>query len=254
MIYIYTDEEIVKKLIQDIPNTMLIERTDSRWLEDFEIFENDKVLFIAKNPLGPIKYEKNMIGSFKSYISVGNKIKTRKRLIDLGYSVPKTWYEISQAEYPFIARPKRHSLRKEFYVIRDDAAKKDFLTNVFHTKSEWYYSKLIDVDKEFRILFLNGEDFLVYNKTLGNTVEETIKIRNEGSIIEDEQEIELSNKILSTCLKAMKEINIGYGAIDLVLDKEGKEYILEINSKPNLRRKAVSDAFRNAVIKLAENN
>ena len=252
MLYVYTDRKIVKNLVENIPNVKIIEKSSTRWLEDFEIQPEDKILFIAYRPLRYMKYEENMIGSLHGYNFVSNKIQTRKFLTEHNYPVPKTWYDIMKAEYPFIARPQRHSLRKSFYIIRDDAAKKDFLENTVHTEIEWYYSELIDIDKEYRVMFMNGEVFLVYSKVVEATLEETIKSRDSGNIIQKEYVDDLSEDIISTCLDSMSKIKIGYGAIDLVVDKKGKEYILEINSMPNLQRGSVGKAFIKAVKKVVE--
>ena len=44
MLYVYTDRKIVKNLVENIPNVKIIEKSSTRWLEDFEIQPEDKIL------------------------------------------------------------------------------------------------------------------------------------------------------------------------------------------------------------------
>lgn len=256
MLYIYTDQESVIDLVKDIPNIKIIKRTSKRWLEDFDIAQNDKILFIAKRTLGSIRHSKNLIGSLKGYKLVGNKIAARVFFFKKGISTPKTYYFLSRAKYPFIARPNRHSTNSNFYIIRNHDEMVEFRNLPIYQRRNWYYSELIDVHKEYRVMIMDGEVFLVYNRMLGNTIQETLDIRNEAratnSLVRYECGSEVSNENIQLCLDAMKAVNLGYGAVDLIVDKEGKGYIVEINNKPFLHGELVQEAFKAAVIKLAK--
>lgn len=256
MLYIYTDQGSVRELVKDIPNIRLVEKTSGKWIEDFSISSQDKILLIGRKSLYPIKNEKHLIGSSKGYNMIGNKIETRFFLTRRGISVPRTYFNIENIKYPCIARPARHSVNRHFYILKDDADKKAFLKNKIYTLKKWYYSDLIDVGKEYRVMIMDEEVFLVYNRMLGSSIEETLDIRNEArrtnSLVRYECQNEVSKDNLDLCLKAMKILDVGYGAVDLIVDKEGKGYIVEINSTPFLEGDIVKEAFKNKVVELSK--
>lgn len=256
MLYIYTDQGSVRELVKDIPNIRLVEKTSGKWIEDFSISSQDKILLIGRKSLYPIKNEKHLISSSKGYNMIGNKIETRFFLTRKGISVPRTYFNIDNLKYPCIARPARHSVNRYFHILRNDADKKAFLKNKLYSIRKWYYSDLIDVDKEFRVMIMDNEIFLVYNRMLGKDIEDTLDIRNQArrtnSLVRYECQSEVSKENLNLCLEAMKTMDVGYGAVDLIVDKNGRGYIVEVNSTPFLNGEIVKEAFKNKVAELAE--
>lgn len=256
ILYVYTNQEKVKNLLKDIQDIKIIDKIEQKWKEDFEITDRDKILLISGRPIQPLKYEKNMIGSFKGYQMVSDKIEARFFMESHNISVPKTYYIMSNAKYPYIARPRRHSVNRNFFIIYNEEDRDKLLSNPIYPHKRWYYSELIKVAKEYRVMIMDGDIFLVYNRMTGNSIEETLNIRDQAratnSLVRYECQNEVSQEDLDLCLRTMKTLDVGYGAVDLIIDSNGKSYIVEINSTPFLNGDIVKEAFVKQVAVLAK--
>ena len=109
--------------------------------------------------------------------------------------------------------------------------------------------------REYRVMILNGEIFLVYNRQLFRGLERTLKkreyLRRTHSFRRYECAAELTQAEKDLCLNAFKYIGLYYGAADLAIDRKGNAYILEINTSPMLNSSFVQGYLKTAVEKLA---
>lgn len=255
MLYIYAGRNSAVQTLKDIENTKLIKFVNRKWIEDNEIQENDKILFIAGNVLiSPIHKDK-IIGSVDAIRLAKHKVRAREFFQKNGISVPKTWFDYDEAVMPFIARPRFHSMNSSFYIIRNYKDKRIFSRKLDYNPKHWYFSEVIDVDKEYRVMILDGEVFLVYNRMLGEDLEDTLSVRDaarrDNALVRYEASAEVSQENIQLCVDAMNLLGLGYGAVDLIVDKNGKGYIVEVNTTPSLSGELVKEALRAAVIKLA---
>lgn len=167
-----------------------------------------------------------------------NKPLARKLHIENGINTPKTWFDIDEVQVPYIARPGYHKQGKNFHVVRTWEEHLDFKNTVEYDKS-WYYSELIDVKKEVRIIFLGDEIVYIYEFPVFETPEETVSRRHRiMGTSEDpgyDEYRDLTQSQINMAKRAMDVIGLGYGTADLMFDRDGKCYITEINYYPNPR-------------------
>jgi hypothetical protein len=60
---------------------------------------------------------------------------------------------------------------------------------------------------------------------------------------------ETINEINSISVKAVKAVGLDFGAVDLLISKKGRFYVLEVNTAPGLRSEVAYSAYRDAIIK-----
>lgn len=143
---------------------------------------------------------------------------------------------ITQNQYPVIARPSRHAKGKNFIILKTlDEFRKHYSTNV---KNGWYYSEFINKTREFRVHCAHGKILAVMEKAKGND-----KIAwNRAQTGEAFTRVAQSDYIFTVCfqaLKATQTLGLDFAGVDVMLIANGKEgknqaYVLEVNTSPTL--------------------
>lgn len=110
---------------------------------------------------------------------------------------------------------------------------KDILIHDGAARGEWY-SKFIPNDREYRIHVVNGEVIRVQRKYLEHPDKRTsehIKNHDNGYVFKAPQKT-LNKSRLEAAVKAVEALGLDFGAVDLVIDHNGLEYVLEVNTAP----------------------
>ena len=206
---------------------------------------------VSKIPKLPL--HSKMIGHPKGVLACRNKKEMRRLFIEKGINVPKTWFKIEDAVIPFIARPRYHHMGKLLFVARTEE-EKSIMMNDPAIGKDWYFSELLDLTHEFRIILFNYEVILAYEFPLYGSVEETVLKRLEyrGTNLAAKQiPTNIPRHYEDLAIKAMKTIELGFGGLDLLVDRKGNIYISEVNNSPTMY-KVIRDALKKAIIKYSE--
>lgn len=161
----------------------------------------------------------------------GNKPYMRKLFVQHGVPTIKTWDTLEEAVMPFVARPQHHLKCDNFYIIR---TKNDLKKLAGKNTKNWYYSEVIPVEKEYRVLVFCGHVFAATEKKVFATLEETIKFRKEnrpGSEARRPSLEILTDDANEICVAAANAVSIDFGGVDLFISN-GKYVVCEINSVP----------------------
>lgn len=135
---------------------------------------------------------------------------------------------ITDAQMPVIARPFTHSKGKNFVVLTN---RQDFILHYRANNTGWYYSEFIDKEQEFRVHCANGKVLAIMEKPRGVGIAWN-RAQNHEAFIRVMQ----ANYIHDVCLQAllsMDAVGLDFGGVD-VLYKNGKAYVIEINTSPTL--------------------
>ena len=206
---------------------------------------------ISKVPKLPL--HKNMIGHPRGVMACKNKKEMRRTFIGKGISTPKTWFNIQDAQVPFIARPHYHHMGKDLYVARTEEEKQELINNPKITDT-WYFSELLNLKKEYRIVLFNYEVILAYELPLHDNVEDTVNKRLEyrgTSMAAKQIPTTIPKNYEELAIQAMKSIELGFGGLDLLVDENDNIYIGEINNSPTMYR-IIKDALKKALVKYTE--
>lgn len=155
-----------------------------------------------------------------------NKKLSREIFIKNKVSTPKLYNnKKSEISFPIIARPLVHSKGKNFLIIN---TKEEFNN---HFNFGWYYSEFIDKEKEFRVHCAHGKILAVMEKPRGEGIAWNRAINHERftRILQKEY----NYNVCIEALKAVKAIGLDFAGVDVIL-KDGKAYVLEVNTAPTL--------------------
>lgn len=164
--------------------------------------------------------------------SATNKKMSRELFEQNGVNAPYLLKEPSEHEGITIARPLIHSKGKNFIVLNSQKEVED------HWNENWYYSRFIDKDREFRVHCGSGKviglmekhkpdnNSLAWNRAVSGTDPFTRLKQYEA----DEQDL---RNVLIESLSAIEALGLDMGAVDIML-KDGVPYVLEVNTAPTL--------------------
>lgn len=96
------------------------------------------------------------------------------------------------------------------------------------------YTEYIKKQDEFRIHVFNGEAFFAQRKARKKEVPDdqvNWKIRNlAGGFIYANQNIEVSEEVKKQAVAAIAALGLDFGAVDIITNKRGEVYVLEVNT------------------------
>lgn len=144
---------------------------------------------------------------------------------------------------PVIIKMNSGSLGKNVFLCQDGEQIRSSLEKIFNINSKDYdciaiAQEYIDVIREYRAIIFNNELLLLYEKNIDNAKfvgilspgawegSKTIQITEEEFITEVERFIQ----------PIFEEISLNYTGADIVIDKNRKIWLLELNSMPHYER------------------
>ena len=163
-----------------------------------------------------------------------DKLVSRQLFAEKGVNAPRLLNHPSEyREGLIIARPFIHSKGKNFVVL----STKEELQN--HWRDGWYYSEFVDKIREFRVhvghskvlAFMekhnpkNGS--IAWNRAVNDSEPFT---RIKQSQADDDNLL----TVLQEAIKAVNALGLDMGGVDVILDRNGVAYVLEVNTAPTL--------------------
>ena len=146
--------------------------------------------------------------------------------------VPKTWFNyLSESiTYPCVLRPATHAqgkhlfLCEKFYDLWSKCDKNPF--------TNYYISEYIPKVAEYRVCFIQGLVAWVANKIPKNPQAIAWNVA-QGSKFENMHWKAWPITVIEAAYKAYKLSGLYLGGVDVMVDKDGRSYVLEINSAPS---------------------
>lgn len=144
--------------------------------------------------------------------------------------VPKTWFNYLSASitYPCILRPSTHAQGKHLYYCKNYVD----LTNAITKVNHYYISKYIPKVAEYRVCFIQGLVAWVANKIPKDPQAIAWNVA-QGGKFENVSWKKWPIDVIETAYKAYKLSGLYLGGVDVMVDKDGRSYVLEINSAPS---------------------
>ena len=144
--------------------------------------------------------------------------------------VPKTWFNYLSASitYPCILRPGTHAQGKYLYYCKNYVD----LTNAITKVNHYYISKYIPKVAEYRVCFIQGLVAWVANKIPKDPQAIAWNVA-QGGKFENVSWKKWPIDVIETAYKAYKLSGLYLGGVDVMVDKDGRSYVLEINSAPS---------------------
>lgn len=198
-------------------------------------FNFDNSVIIRWGTREPITCHNSIIYNKSGAIAnATDKLASRQLFAEKGVSTPRLLNQVDDyREGIIIARPFVHSKGSNFVVLNT----KEELEK--HWRTGWYYSEFVDKVREFRVHCGHGKVLALMEKhnpnngnhawnRAQNDTEPFTRIKQSES---DEQEL---RNVLVEGLKAVDALGLDMGGVDVMLDKNGIAYVLEVNTAPTL--------------------
>lgn len=163
----------------------------------------------------------------------GDKLAELQTLGRSGISVPQLWtnnqWDDAGKHLPVVARNRQHSHGTDIRVIR----RLDKLQA--WSRQRDFFTKLIDVSREFRTQVFRSAHLGTYEKILRHPeMRKSIIARNlrNGYVFELCTGESIPRSGVDLCRNAIAALGLDFGAVDWVLDRQGRAYVLEVNTAP----------------------
>lgn len=181
---------------------------------------------------------------------VADKATSRKLMADAGLS-PKTWLDFNRFDEDEIIYDAEDGLaffsldEDKSYIVRPSAHAQG--RNVHHCKSlsdvveatdlygkgNYYISEFIDKKSEFRVFVVSGRVACVAKKTPSDPSAIAWNVA-QGGRFDNVRWGEWPIEAVRVAIEAFKLSGLDFGGVDVMVDADGKAYVLEINSAPSL--------------------
>jgi len=148
--------------------------------------------------------------------------------------VPKTWFSHLSVNitYPCILRPQSHCQGKELYFCTDYEHLVQILDHLEYLNQRYYISEYIPKVAEYRVCFIQGRVAWVANKVPANPSNIAWNVA-QGSKFENVSWKSWPIDVIETAYRAYEISGLYLGGVDIMVDEDGRSYVLEINSAPS---------------------
>lgn len=107
------------------------------------------------------------------------------------------------------------------------------LVQVTSNLSDWYASEFIDKVAEYRAYVVNGKIATVAKKTPADPRQVAWNVA-QGGRFDVVRWSEWPLEVCRVAIEAFKFSGLDFGGVDVMVDREGRAYVIEINSAPSL--------------------
>ncbi len=143
--------------------------------------------------------------------------------------IPFTFFNISDAVYPAVIRPKQHAQGKKLYLVNTEI---ELIHAINKCGDGWYGAEYIKKVKEYRVFVLQGRALWVADKTPADPTAVAWNVAKGGKF-SNVRWGDWPLRVVKIALKATKHSGLDFGGVDVMVDKDGIPYIIEINSAPS---------------------
>lgn len=158
---------------------------------------------------------------------------SRKILAEAGVRVPRAVTpDDRDINYPVIARPRIHAKGKNFVILKTFA---DLIRHYSaNEQNGWYYSEFVDKVSEYRIHCAHGRILNYLRKPNPGNGQIAWNRALNGEAFDNVKWSEYDKAVTVEALKAVEALGLDFAGVDVIVDAEGKAYILELNTSPTL--------------------
>lgn len=179
-----------------------------------------------------------------------------------GVSVPRTWgswgdmtrilepgsYQGNLPDLKVVLRPSQHSQGKQLFVFNGHEAA---LAEKCQELGHYYISELINKVAEYRVMVVQNRVAWVAQKTPGNPEDVAWNV-SQGGRFDNVRWDNWPMAVVAEALKAARVSGTDFSGVDVMVDVEGKVYVLELNSAPSqtspYRQSCLAKAFDYIVV------
>ena len=180
---------------------------------------------------------RNVVNTAEAIHRVGDKAGFRRVMMNDFFNgnpllCPMTYFEeegLNNVEASYVVRPATHSQGRNVHLVRTEA---EMALATQACGVGWYASPFIDKVSEWRVTFVQGRVCWVAKKTPGNPQDVAWNVARGGRF-DNVRWDEWPLKAVRISREAFLLSGLDFGAVDVMIDAEGRPYVIEINSAPS---------------------
>lgn len=147
-----------------------------------------------------------------------------KRRSEFPESIPKSYRKLNDVrKFPIVRKPINSYGGRGITLIKSARGEEKINT---------WYQEFINKVREIRVYFFNGDIGLVEEKFVADASKVTWNLHN-CLRWQKSRELEADNKLANIVCSAAKAIRLDWGAADVLIDRNNKFWMCEINSRPS---------------------
>ena len=193
-------------------------------------------LIIRWGTTSNLPYKAKVLNEAAAIHWVADKATSRKIMADAGLS-PKTWLSHEDIVdnpdgfmFPVIVRKRVHSQGRDLYTCND--GKELLLATQKLGEGNYYISAYVAKVAEYRVLVGSGRVVWVAKKTPADPDAIAWNVA-QGGRFDNVRWGEWPLEAIRVAIEAWKLSGLDFGGVDVMVDANGKAYVLEINSAPS---------------------
>ena len=176
---------------------------------------------------------KNVLNKAAAIHEVNDKAGFRKKLDDAELCTETWWNKDAVPREAIndglIVRPRTHSRGRNLFVVPEMS-----LDEACRRAGHGYYiNRLITKATEYRMFVVSGRVVAVAEKTPGNPNDVAWNVA-QGGRFDNVKWDGWPMKAVRKSVEAFNLTDLDFGGVDVMVDKDGEAYVIEINSAPSL--------------------
>src|SRR5690606_8581976 len=161
-----------------------------------------------------------------------DKKESRRILAEDNISVPRAVTpQCNNINYPVIARPRIHAKGRNFIVLRDV---NQFYNHWIVNQEDWYYSEFVDKVAEYRVHVGSGRVLNMLEKPNPGNGQIAWNRAVNGEAFNNIRWNDYDGPVAYEAVRAVNALKLTFAGVDVIVDREGKPYVLELNASPTL--------------------
>lgn len=167
---------------------------------------------------------------------------------------PETWLDFHDVPREIlenqgvIVRPASHSRGRKVLFADNEV---DLMKAVVQCGVDYYISRYIDKIAEYRVALVSGRVVWVAKKTPANPDDIAWNVA-QGGRFDNVRWDDWNLRVVRVATNAFELSELDFGGVDVMVDKDGKAYVIEINSAPSLTSPYRQECFAKAFDYIAE--
>ena len=174
---------------------------------------------------------------------------------DAPHTIPDTWFSPDELEYPLrepvIVRRSTHHQGRYLHLCENEAA----VRAACGLYNDVYISTYIPKVAEYRVCFVSNKVAWIAKKTPDDPDAVAWNVA-QGGRFDNVRWGEWNLDVIRVALEAFSLSGLDFGGVDIMVDAQGRSYVLEINSAPSLtspyRQTCMAKCF-NYILEMGKN-
>lgn len=183
----------------------------------------------------------------ESVAKSSSKYTARMEFKKAGIRVPNCWTVDAvprNAQYPLIVRPTHHFAGRNFFVVENGAG--------LAAHRGGYASEIVDKSRELRLHVFLGTVIGIQEKPISEDIRANLAVNGDPwKVIGPSSCPKIA---FDYSISAADAVGLDFGAVDIIRSRDGKWYVLEINTAPQISSEYILRKYAQAIIRMMVGN